>query len=544
MPAPDSSSSASRSSRWEERWGRLARTVGLSPSEPVVLALSGGADSVLLLQLLAAARERPRVTAVHVDHGLRGIESDIDALFCGRLCRELGVPLVVRRVALDPEGPSLEARARELRYRVLAREAERLCCPTLVTGHHADDGLETLLMRWIRGTELPGLAGLRRNLELEIDGRRIRVARPLISMRREEVRLLLADRGHEWREDSSNRSPRFTRNRVRHVLLPEVARLAGPGGVENLFAFGRAVEELESHLAGATAYLAWCPAPAAPAFRSAVQAHLGGSLPRAGLMRLPAALSRRALWRLILEGTGTAPGRALLEQLVTDLRRGRCTRHALPRAWELQLRAASLDLSPPLAVLDDAVRRARSQASLPFPEPPLRERRAVDRYLPYGTPVSIPLGAPGAVTLPDGRRIGAERIGFRPAHELPRGRSEVELDVAAEDLHVRWPRPGDRFHPFGAPGARALARILSEAGVPRRERARVPLVVADGEIVWVAGFRPSESARVTPRTTARLRLRLTGAAPELGELEPPRDPPRAQARTAPGQRSFWETRSG
>ena len=549
MHAPRSRPAEDSSSSWEERWSCLARTVGLPPAGPVVLALSGGADSVLLLQLLSAARERPRVTAVHVDHGLRGLESDLDALFCGRLCHELGVPLVVRRVELDPQGPSLEARAREVRYRALAREASRLRCPNLVTGHHADDGLETLLMRWIRGTALPGLACLRRNLELEIEGHRVRIARPLISMRREEVRRMLADRGLEWREDSSNRSPRFTRNRVRHVLLPEVTRLAGRGGVENLFAFGRAVEELERHLAGATAYLTWNPSPAAIATRSAAQAHLGGTLSRAGLMRLPTALRRRALWRLILEGTGAAPGRGLLELLQIDLRRGRCTRHALPRGWELQLRSASLDLAPPLGVLDEATRRARAQASLPFPEPEApeassRARSRADRYLPFGTPIAARLPVPGSVVLPDGRRLLAERIVPGPQHELPRGRAEVELDVPAGDLRVRWPRPGDRFHPLGAPGARPLARILSDAGIPRRERGRVPLLAAGDELVWVAGLRPSESARVSRETRARIRLRLAGAAPEIetpGETAA-RSPESAGA--APGQGCFWETRSG
>jgi tRNA(Ile)-lysidine synthase len=544
MPSPETRPPAD----WNRRWSHLARTVGLDPRAPVVLALSGGADSVLLLHLLVAARERPAVTAVHVDHGLRGLESDLDALFCARLARELGVPFVRRRIELEPGPPSLEARAREARYRVLARECRRVRCRTLITGHHADDGLETLLMRWTRGTDLTGLASLRARLELEIDGHPLRIARPLISMRRAEVRRLLTDADLTWREDSSNRSPAHTRNRVRNVLLPEVLRLAGRGGVENLHAFGRAVEELEANLAGATAYLAWSPIQAASACRSAAQAHLGGTLSRAPLMQLPSALRRRALWRLLLEGTGRAPRRALLERLLSDLRRGRCVRHALPRGWSLQMRSATLDLQPPRAALRAASERGRAQAHLPFPEP---AGTHADRYLPFDVERAVALAVPGAVVLTDGRQITTERVLADPARELPRGRLEVELDLCpAEPLEVRWLRPGDRFHPLGAPGSRPLARILADCGVPRGERDRVPLVVRGEEIVWVAGLRPSETARVGPKTPARVVLRMHAAAPEpeASLLDTPQPllagEPAGGAAHAPGQRGLWDASSG
>ena len=139
-----------RDDAWSARWGRLALAAGISASGPVLVALSGGADSVLLLRLAAASRARARVFALHVDHGLRGAASDADARFCTELCRELGVPLRVVRADLDPAAPGLEARARRARYRALADEAARLGVETIVTGHHADDSLETLLQRWTR----------------------------------------------------------------------------------------------------------------------------------------------------------------------------------------------------------------------------------------------------------------------------------------------------------------------------------------------------------------------------------------------------------
>ena len=111
---------------WENRYARLALRVGLTPEAPVVVALSGGADSVLLLELAHRAKPRPPIFAVHIDHGLRGEDSDGDAAFCAKLCAERGVPFVRRRVHLDPDPSGLEARARTARYATLAEEASRL----------------------------------------------------------------------------------------------------------------------------------------------------------------------------------------------------------------------------------------------------------------------------------------------------------------------------------------------------------------------------------------------------------------------------------
>jgi len=533
---------------WAGRWSRLAPASGLAPSEPVVLALSGGADSVLLLHLLASAREAPSVLAVHVDHGLRGAESRGDARFCARLCRQLGVRFALRRLELEAGGPSLEARAREQRYAALAAEARRARVRTILTGHHADDSLETLLMRWIRGTGLGGLAALRRRLEL---GDEIAVVRPLAGMRRAEVRALLAGAGLAWREDSSNQSPRFTRNRVRNVLLPALGDRSPRRSVDNLRAFARAVEELERHLASATAHLAWQPPPGASASRSRADAHLGGTLPRERLTALPRALRRRALWRLVLEGTGRAPGRALLELVLDDLERGRRIRRALPLGWSLLLRSEELVLEPPARVFGaegigcaGAQRRAGRavQLELPF-EPPTDGMAALEAPAgPPGPPGGWSVLVPGAVELPDGRRIRAELVRASPGAPVPRSHTEVELSAERlpqafpRALTVRFARPGDRFRPLGGPGSRPLRRFLADCGIPREERGRVPLVIAADEILWVAGVRPSESARVAPDTRVRLRLALEGTGAE--EAPRPMRPSSAEPTAAPS-RALW-----
>ncbi|MFT6831524.1 MAG: hypothetical protein ACJAZN_001688, partial [Planctomycetota bacterium] len=122
QPAPTGSDGPAPDSFWAHRWARLGRPLEVSPTTPVAIALSGGADSVYLATMIARSHPRPRALAIHVDHGLRGEESRTDAEFCARLCAKLGLPFARRMVEIDPEGGDLEGRARQARYKALAEE--------------------------------------------------------------------------------------------------------------------------------------------------------------------------------------------------------------------------------------------------------------------------------------------------------------------------------------------------------------------------------------------------------------------------------------
>jgi tRNA(Ile)-lysidine synthase len=304
---------------------------------------------VYLLHLVAAARmqcsvegngHHPKVLAVHVDHMLRGEESCEDSAFCARMCSRLSVPFARRRADLGDEVSNLEARARKLRYGLLAEEALAAGCHVILTGHHEDDALETLLLRWMRGSSLPGLAGLKAENIIRpasATSQPMRVVRPLLNLRREEVRHLLREAGIEWREDSSNSSPAHTRNRVRNELLPRIESTCGPAGVQNLRAFASAVEGLEDELATRTANLTW------------TSEGPGRQIARESL-DLAYTLQRRALWRLLSEGTGRPPSHTLLAILQEDLEKRVLTRHTLPGGWHLDLAEDSLILTPPGAL--------------------------------------------------------------------------------------------------------------------------------------------------------------------------------------------------
>jgi tRNA(Ile)-lysidine synthase len=187
----------------------------LSPPAPLVAMLSGGRDSVCMLDLAVRARGPAAVTALHVDYGLRPAAHD-DADFCAALCKELGVELATER-PVRPDAPgNLQAWARDVRYTAAIRLAEARDA-TIVTGHTADDQVETILYRLASSPSRRALLGMK-----ERDGR---LARPLLGTTRAEVTAYDSERGLAWREDASNENESFARNRVRHGLLPELAAI-------------------------------------------------------------------------------------------------------------------------------------------------------------------------------------------------------------------------------------------------------------------------------------------------------------------------------
>jgi tRNA(Ile)-lysidine synthase len=190
------------------------------PGQPVLVAFSGGPDSLALLHALHESRFGP-VAAAHLNHQLRGAESDADQAFVENSCKERGIPLHVARLdmrqAATAAGANLESTARRLRYEWLARTAESNGIPWLATGHTANDQAETVLHHLLRGTGLRGLRGI---APLRSLSPAVTLLRPLLGVSRDQVHEYLQQRHLTGREDSSNQDRRLTRNRLRHELLP------------------------------------------------------------------------------------------------------------------------------------------------------------------------------------------------------------------------------------------------------------------------------------------------------------------------------------
>ena len=226
---------------------------------PVLVGVSGGADSVALVVALAALASRRgasgRILVAHAHHGLRP-EADEDLRFVVALAADLGVEVVTERLGLGGAtgngGEGLEARARRLRYDWLGRAAHERGARHLLVAHTADDQAETILHRALRGTGVAGLSGMK-SARRFIDG--VALLRPLLGVRRGELRRFLVDRGLSWREDASNADPRFARAFLRHEVLPRVEAGAWPAATEALVRLGQQAGLVSKALDSAAGYL-------------------------------------------------------------------------------------------------------------------------------------------------------------------------------------------------------------------------------------------------------------------------------------------------
>lgn len=281
----------------DELLGRVEEGGLIAPPAPLVAMLSGGRDSVCMLDLAVRARGAGEVRALHVNYGLRE-EADGDERHCAELCARLGVALEVERPRRPQGAGNLQAWAREERYTAAARLAE----PTgaaIVTGHTADDQVETILYRLASSPSRRALLGMR--------PRDDRLTRPLLGTTREETTAYCEERGLEWRDDASNEEGDYKRNLLRRGLIPELTKIH-PAARENVLRTAALLRE-EAEL-----------------LDSLVDAELEGgegTIPHARFAELHPALRRLVLQRLADEAAGhPVAGAARFAGQVAGLRRG------------------------------------------------------------------------------------------------------------------------------------------------------------------------------------------------------------------------------
>ncbi|MCY4659383.1 MAG: tRNA lysidine(34) synthetase TilS [Acidobacteria bacterium] len=463
-----------------ERVLRAIERDGLIPRGGRVLAaLSGGADSVALSVLLAAAAPAGGYALaglLHVNHQLRGGAAEADESFCRALAGALDVPIFVERVDVAAlaraDRISIEHAGHRLRYATFERVAGEQRADRVATGHTRDDLAETVLLRLIRGAGPGGLAGIR--------PRAGRVVRPLLGVSRQELREHLAARGLQYREDESNRDLRVTRNRVRHRLLPLLAREFSPS----------IVGVLAREAAIARADADWLDGVANERAAVVVSYDEGGADVDAEALRAePLAVARR-IARTALErvsGRGRA-GFAHVERL--------------------------LDLA---ASPDADVGAHAGRADFPGGRVERRGGRLLLRPAGSGRRSPPPAGGfeyrldvPGEVAVPEaGVAIAAEPATTMPAPLRARG-ALVAVDAGGltPPLAVRSWRPGDAFRPLGLGGRKKLQDFFVDRKVARGARGTVPIVTDRRRgIVWVVGHAPAEDFRVTDGPAGVLILR-------------------------------------
>jgi tRNA(Ile)-lysidine synthase len=425
-----------------ERAFEVAQASGLiRAGEPLVVLLSGGADSVCLLD--CAVRIGADVRALHVNYGLRP-GSDADEQFCRVVCDRLGVPLTVERVNLG-EG-NLQAQAREARY-AIAEQLAYAHGSDFAAAHTASDQAETVLYRLAVS---PGSRAL-----LGMAPRRGRLIRPLLEAGREDTREYCRARGLSWRDDPTNEDPRFARSRLRHEVLP-VLRALSP-------AAERTIAE--------TSFLLRDERQVLERAADEAIARLGIPVPLEALRGEPAGLARAALTRLAERTTGGP----------VALSRSDCAA-ILALADE---GTQSLDLGGGLrAVAEYGALRFESGELQPDP-----------------IPADVQLPVPGTAVFGDWEvQARVEKIaqaaggGYLPA----RGDALLSPKAIEAPLTIRAWRHGDRMQPSGLDGTKTLQDLFTDHKVPREERERVPVVESGGEIAWVAGLAIGEGFRAAP----------------------------------------------
>lgn len=470
----------------------LVRDGLLAPGDAVLVGVSGGPDSVALLRLLWELGPSLRLSleVAHVDHGIRGPQSRDDCEFVRGMAARLSLPFHLARLdlgeAADKRGAgNLEARARERRYRFFAQVASERRMGKVAVGHNRDDQVETMLMWLLRGCGPEGLQGMpaARPLARSPEGAGPAVLiRPLLDVSREEILAFLESRGLDYREDPTNRDPRYLRNWLRGAVLPEL-RSRSAGALE------RRLARLGGMLRSDHALLERQAAAAYP------DTAPGGVLDRRRFLALdPEFRPRMARFWLRRElGTLRRMGFAHVDA-VTRLMSGSRPHGqvSLPGGWTAVRQY-------------DTVRLTRRAV------PHAEDSRTAD--------YSCPLPLDGELAVPEaGVRVTAWRSRSR---ELPEDPFEAVFDLSGLGrpegrLRLRNPRPGDRFRPLGMAGRKKLKDLFIDRKVPRSRRRTAPLLVVGDEIAWIPGCARSGLARVGPETREVWRVRVSHG-PDAGD---------------------------
>ena len=459
---------------------KALQRAGFGHGATLIVACSGGPDSTALLHALLALRPSLRLNlhVAHLNHDFRGQEAEDDAAFVADMAGKLHLPSTVDEadpIAYQRERgiSSFEEAAREVRYRFLTNLANSINADAIALGHTTDDQAETILMHVIRGAGLPGLRGMQELTHWRDtpNGKAATLFRPLLQATRHETRAYCLELNIPFREDSTNRSLRFTRNRIRLQLLPTL-REYNPQVRQALVRIGRAATEsldfLNDQLDALWPKISFSRGESVTLFASK-------------LKKLHPTLRAMALRRAFAQASGSV--RRLSETHVKSmltLAEGSSGKIVhLPGGLAMQSTKDALILGP------------------------LRHNKTADTTPDY----EYSLNVPGTTRIP-GWLITTEPA---PSNVDPKTFGSTcalfDADKIGDCLVVRNRRPGDYIHPLGMTGRKKLKNLFIDLKVPRQLRHSTPLLVSEKGVLWVYPYRTSELVRVDETTRRRLLVR-------------------------------------
>ena len=450
----------------------------VSGQHHLVVAVSGGQDSVCLLHVLVKLQDELdiKLHIAHLNHQLRGAESEADAEYVAQLARQLGIPATIEQRDVKSyqarQRISLEEAAREVRYSFLEEVAESVRASRVAAGHTTDDQAETILMHLIRGTGTRGLRGLQPSSRRQSSGGSITIIRPLLQVRRQETADYCQRHQLIPRIDASNLSLSPLRNRIRHQLLPQLESY-NPRVVEALLRTARIAGEDLAFLDKESRRL-W----------DSIAQRQGDTiiLDKGRFLESPPALQRHLL-------------RAAIEELLGNLKDIE-TRH-IEEIMAALTKPAGKRFSLPGGLVFTIEYNRYLLGSEPAALAPLPLLRG-----------EFTLKVPGDTLLP-GWRVAATII--ERAEMTDKGDDFTacfDLNKVGGKVLVRTRQPGDRFQPLGMSQSKKLGEFMIDAKIPRAWRQRVPVVCSSQHILWAVGWRIDDRVKVTENTSQVLRLKF------------------------------------
>ena len=453
---------------------------GLRKGDKVLVAVSGGPDSVALLYALLEIKEEfdLDLCVAHLNHKLRGRESDEDQKFVKNLASKLNLKFFSKSIDVKKEAKkrklSLEEGARLVRYRYLENLADRIKANKIAMGHQADDQAETFLMRLVRGAGGTGLSG--------IPPKRGKIIRPLIEIKREEIEKFLKEKGRSYRTDSSNLLPNYFRNKIRLLLLPQIKKKFNPKIVDvlnrasNIISFQQ--QYVEKNCEEILRFV--CKSKKMVRPRSPQKDKIVLDLKK--FIEYDMCLKREMI-------------RLCVKELIGD---------------QAELSFDSIERTLNLIQKQKSGRRVRLTGSI-WAEVS-GENLAI--YTKKEKQCNYPISFPGQRNLRDlGMRIKSEIVSRSSLPQKIKSKGEEVAFLDWEKLkgpfRLRSRRPKDKFKPLGMQGTKSIADFLIDMKVPRYERDEVMLLTTQGKIAWILGYRISDEFKVTDKTKKVLRIEVT-----------------------------------
>ncbi len=448
-------------------------------NERLLLGVSGGPDSLTMLDLFNRIKEEfnLKLFVFHLNHMFRD-EAEDDARYVEDICSTLGIRSFIETynvpVLISESGLSPEEAAREIRLKKLQERASSLDLNKVVLAHNKNDLVETILLNMIRGTGLKGLAGITPRTNFE----NVEIIHPLLSLNRYEIESYCEERGLEPRIDHTNQETIYTRNKIRHKIIPYIEEEINPGFKDVMVRMAEVIREEENFL------------------DKIAEEELENLVLTAGQDNITLALTK-------LEGLPRVIRTRVLQKVIYDLKE---------KSYDLYYKH--------FQILEDLIKNSTTGKKLDLPGG-ITVIRVYDKLLikrgGYSTEIkdySLYLDVPGQIELPVGEQVlETEVVPKNKGWSNRAGEQDIcfcDFDLVKLPLVVRNRRPGDRFNPLGMSGSKKIKDFFIDEKLPRISREQIPLVISEcGRIIWVAGLRMDDRFKVTDETTRILKIKLS-----------------------------------